>query len=703
MICPLFSYIFAGKYHFLKKGKLYCILLLFVAYSLNSINSPQSSCVLVLSNGQALLTWNIPADPNNEFGNYNIYASPSATGGYTNVGTVSTYTSTNFMVTSCNANTQSWFFYVTVTNNLGAESAPLDTLQSIFLIITTPANSSTAGLLWNNIHNPSLNGETAKYNIYKEFPIGNWTQIASQFVNNTGTLRNTFTDVISVCHDSINYRIELLDSVLGCTSVSNVKGNWFKDKTPPSIPILDSVSVNAAGQAILSILPSSSPDNKCYVIYIFNVNSYTGVDTICNNNQNATYTYTLSSAYSGSIVFSIAGKDSCENISLIDSLMQGTIFLRGSFNSCTKKTTVYWNPYKHMIGGVQNYEILYSFNGGPYIHLGDTTGTVYYQQNVLPGNNYCYIVRAHSNLKKINGQDTVSSTSNPVCIRPFLIPPPSFVYENDVTVNQPAENILVEWGIDSTAKIGGFDVYLADTLPGPYSKVGHIPPTGGRNYSYTDLTSNVNLRSYFYYEEVLDSCGLPFLHTDTSHTIFLTGSSGPNYTSILNWNAYGRWSGSVGIYNIYRSLNGIFSGTPVTSVIGTVTSYTDDVSNLGVNEGKFTYYIQAVEAAGDAYGYSSLSESNSIDIYQNAELYVPNAFFPRGVNKVFLPIGNFVNVSDFRLSIFNRWGQKIYETLSTTEGWDGGNFDQGLYVYLIQFTTALGEFREVRGTVTLLK
>ena len=50
---------------------------------------------------------------------------------------------------------------------------------------------------------------------------------------------------------------------------------------------------------------------------------------------------------------------------------------------------------------------------------------------------------------------------------------------------------------------------------------------------------------------------------------------------------------------------------------------------------------------------------------------IPNAFTPNGnnVNDVFMPVGE--AVFNFKMRIFNRWGELIFESNDITKGWDG--------------------------------
>lgn len=99
-----------------------------------------------------------------------------------------------------------------------------------------------------------------------------------------------------------------------------------------------------------------------------------------------------------------------------------------------------------------------------------------------------------------------------------------------------------------------------------------------------------------------------------------------------------------------------------------------------------------------------------LKVNEISTLYVPNAFTPDGnsLNDVFAPSG--IQVYDYRMMIFDRWGEKIFESSVPNEGWDGkyrGTLcKEGVYVYKIEFKAINGEIkRQVQnrvGHVTLL-
>jgi len=669
-----------------------------ICFSAKAINSPEIRSVMVApATGNVTVYWALPSDPLNEFKSYEVFYSPTLGGPYTNMASISSYTTDNSQCFACNANNQSYYFYVQVKTLTNAYMPALDTVRSIFLVLNSPPLSQYAYLQWNDFTYPVPPGEDAFYKIWREYPLGNW-QLAGTEPVHTGPVEFSydFTDTISVCQDSINYRIELVDPIIGHSSLSNIKGTTFVDKNPPATPTLDSVSVNSSGQAVIAIGPSFSGDVKCFVIYKF-TGSYFGIDTVCTNNLATVYTYTASTAGSGSEIYSVAAIDSCGNISQIAFNPQNTIYLQVTYDICSKSATLNWNQYKNMNGGVARYEILCSVNGGNFIHLTDTMAFVYKHKALLTANTYCYIVRAH------NPSNTVSSTSNRFCIVPASVNTPAYVYLSRVSVLNPGGKVNVEWHIDNAVKVGGFEVFHAANYAGPYSSAGVMLSNGGADYSFVDQYVDASQRSYYYKVLVLDTCMNPIMKTDTSNTIHLTAVSSGNLSATLSWTNYKVWLGGVSGYNIYRSLDGYFSSVPTATVSAGTNTYTDDVSALYDYSGKFTYYVEAIEGAGNPYGLAKTSASNYADVYVDAGLFVPNAFVPKGHNKIFLPVGNFIEKEDYKLSIFDRWGIKVFESTDLEQGWDGGKFEQGIYAYFIQYKTSIGEFREQTGTVMLVR
>lgn len=74
-------------------------------------------------------------------------------------------------------------------------------------------------------------------------------------------------------------------------------------------------------------------------------------------------------------------------------------------------------------------------------------------------------------------------------------------------------------------------------------------------------------------------------------------------------------------------------------------------------------------------------------------VYIPNAFTPgrNGLNDVFGPRGEGIELESWDMWIYNRWGQEVWQTGSYDKFWDGTNWytgeevPMGTYVYHIKF------------------
>lgn len=90
-------------------------------------------------------------------------------------------------------------------------------------------------------------------------------------------------------------------------------------------------------------------------------------------------------------------------------------------------------------------------------------------------------------------------------------------------------------------------------------------------------------------------------------------------------------------------------------------------------------------------------------------LLLPTAFSPNndGANDKFRAISH-CPVKRYGLHIYNRWGEVVFETTDTDEGWDGTFRDNaqplGVYVYYAEyFNYCAQEMKKVIGNVTLIR
>ena len=105
------------------------------------------------------------------------------------------------------------------------------------------------------------------------------------------------------------------------------------------------------------------------------------------------------------------------------------------------------------------------------------------------------------------------------------------------------------------------------------------------------------------------------------------------------------------------------------------------------------------------------SASDTVLVQKDCYMDIPNVFSPNndGTNDFFFPRQMLTKgVSTFKMNIYNRWGQLVYETTATDgRGWDG-SFNgvpqpEGVYVYMIDATYKDGQIEHHQGNLTLLR
>jgi len=105
------------------------------------------------------------------------------------------------------------------------------------------------------------------------------------------------------------------------------------------------------------------------------------------------------------------------------------------------------------------------------------------------------------------------------------------------------------------------------------------------------------------------------------------------------------------------------------------------------------------------------TKSDSVNISMvdcNCILTMPNVFTPNsdGINDLLIPLPDCLT-SEYTLSIFNRWGDKLFESSSSKLAWDGTQsgeeVPEGVYLYFVSYKTLLGTQRVVSGNILLLR
>lgn len=88
--------------------------------------------------------------------------------------------------------------------------------------------------------------------------------------------------------------------------------------------------------------------------------------------------------------------------------------------------------------------------------------------------------------------------------------------------------------------------------------------------------------------------------------------------------------------------------------------------------------------------------------------FMPSAFSPNadGINDFFGPSWQ-EGIVGYEMRVFNRWGQKVYDSTNPIPGWDGSfrgeACPEGVYIYRLTYYTDLPTVSHYTGSVTLIR
>ncbi len=652
-------------------------------------------CLSIGSSGQVTVTWDRNGLSSSDFRSYYLYHSTASSGPFVAIDSVFIFSDTIQTHATANAaNNAAWYTLVCKSAS-GGPDIYSDTVRAIQLTVLNPG-SGFANLAWNVMHTPLISTHSKEYQIYREYPLGVFTRIDSVDAS-IAPNPMLYSDLISICNDSINYRIEVQD-LSGCKSVSNKDGDIFRDLQPPAYPELDSVSVNATGAVVIGWPVNSSPDTRAYVVLQGVGSIWTPIDTLFG--RNSTFSATGVNAAGSSISFELIAVDSCGNPSA-QSQPHATIFLDGGLLLCSKSVSLSWNAYSYWNTAV-SYDIWRSTSGGAEQLIGTTAATTYNDDAIVSGVDYCYRVAAHE-IGSLR-----SSTSNRFCIVPVFPAPPGFCDIRRVSVLSNT-NVEVVANVDPGAVVDGYELLRASSAAGPFNVVASQITSGVSTVTFTDQVPSTGAKVYYYQVVTVDSCGTRVKSSQVSRTILLKGTADAGGANLLNWTMYEHWPTGVSSYRVFRTVNGLMDPQPLVTVMnGNSLSVVDSVLDDFYSDGEFCYVVQAIEALGNPYFFIDTVFSNEVCVIQQPTMFIPNAFHPGGgINEIFRPYPQFVSSDDYTFRIYDRWGELIFSADDPQIGWDGSmdgkQAPEAVYVYQIESKQPDGStFRRV-GSVTLIR
>ncbi|MCS6819107.1 MAG: gliding motility-associated C-terminal domain-containing protein, partial [Chitinophagales bacterium] len=406
-----------------------------------------------------------------------------------------------------------------------------------------------------------------------------------------------------------------------------------------------------------------------------------------------------------SVAFTVSAADCCSKISSFNTKPQRSMLLTYSTSQCERSVNLRWTRYENWEGGVKEYRILVSKNLGPFVVAGvnDTAAQVFSYSDFNDGDSLCFSIQA------VNSKDTnIRAHSNYVCFVPQIVQSPDYLHPINATVNLD-NTIDISWLVDPKAELTLYQVEVGNNgsqfnLLQQYN----VPSPLVTIETYNDRQSNPQNSALYYRIKAVDSCNTKYISQDSIKTIYLSAELLDYYSAGLQWNDFAARFSTILYWNLYRN----FGSGPLqlyrTIPVGTNT-LVDSLHSLLSEKGTFCYRIEAVYEINipGVYNDTLSSFSNVFCLEHRPVIYIPNAFVPDGVNSIFKPTIIFGSPANYSMTIWNRWGAKIFESNSPDIGWDGTHDGQpaqmGAYGYLIRFTASDGVKVERKGMVLLVR
>jgi len=321
-------------------------------------------------------------------------------------------------------------------------------------------------------------------------------------------------------------------------------------------------------------------------------------------------------------------------------------------------------------------------NGEEIASLTDPTPMRFTDNAIVCNREDCYEVI-------YNYSNGLTADSGEGCIVASNVPTPPIV--NNVTASVVNEEININWEIPESVDAVE---YAVDRGMGPanFSFLDSVNST-----QFSDTNVNSEQKQFCYRIQYRDACGNLSGQGVSGCPVFLSRRNDSRIEVALQWTEYRGWANGVNSYSVEElDENGNILGA---TNVGLSRNYSRPVDG---EMQRFFFRIMAVSNDSEPL----VSFSNILEVNLQAEVILPNAFFPEGNNNVLEVMGFFVK--SFEMKIFSRWGELIHFSNQNSEGWDGRMNDgeiapMGSYIYIIDFTDFKDDQFTKQGSVFLIR
>ncbi len=640
----------------------------------------QWNTVAVGDSGNVTLQWHLVAPPSGS--SLVLYYATRPAGPYVPVDTLAV-SDTVCVHRNANAATGARYYF------FASGSWKYDTVVTLYMGMEN-IGGGVANLAWNR---PTLqmSNDVPTYTLYRR-GFGRDSVLVTGY---------SYRDTVTVCGDTLEYVLVLdLPKSAGnpCIRyISPVCRDYFSDFTAPDTARLDSVSLRPESRCCeIGWQPSKSKDVFGYIVYIYEDGIWKVMDTL-HGASNTFYADTLHA--DGSVhEYRIASLDTCRNASPLGEIHH-TMVLSATPNKCDSIVSLSWNAYAHMPGGAASFEVFARSGKDGFQCIGSGgKGSSFRCEGLDVMRPYTFYVRVW------NADRSISATSSTVDVDFHRKPGSGVALLRSVSVTED-NDILVTAHVPDTADYRSLVLCRHLEPDGPAVWSDTLAKCSG-NCSWRQRGLDVQ-QPHYYTVSLTDECNMAFYVSEPVANIVLHMDMDVE-ANRLSWSSYDGFRALPDSYRVYRRAGTLSPFALLDDRPFPLRGYDDPLQDLPSGN-EIAYRVSAV---GHVKGLPDTVEcfSNTVVMEDEPAIYIPNSFIPESdieENRIFRPVLHSVPAPEYLLTIFDRWGQVVFETRNPEEGWDGLikglPARMGVYVFQLSFRMKNNKLYTRRGMVNLIR
>ena len=615
-------------------------------------------------------------------------------------------------------------YYWAGTDSINLNSPESSTLCSIYLKAYQGSTPESVLLSWNSPYHVSMDAAGGDFRLQrKTSSMGDWEDLIGLPDSPNG---GSYEDTLGPCLSEVRYRIQQVATDGIHVHESNVEV-WTVASNASNVPEVSHVNVTSADSLaeVHWVHDPGDKDNFGYIVYSCNGGAATPVDTV---GEGVFSTVVLnSSAWVASEEYRVAAinclGDDDEPMPGGASDCARSMHLGVIYRPCDEEAGLAWNR-PDLLEGVTQYQVqtktLQPGSNWEILDVIEDNGSgsalAYVHNNVPLQTTLRYRIVALGGANQQSASNEVEMTFE------YQDTPATPVLEAALVRTDLAPGVPVEVRVNVGEGYQGHEYELQRLNKDTDSWTGlERKGTANPEVIFTDYDVNTDEFSYRYRIAVYNECEQLVSQSQEAETMLLQGFRNDELgmqRHNLSWSHYDGFPFGVDRYEVLVKTTTDPSnyGQPLETMDANRSNFNRNVSDMIGDPGLFCYQIIAVEV--DSEGDLEAASSNWLCLVEEPVVWLPNAFTPNGddLNDWYPWTADAPNVgfigdapegsSNFRLSIFNRWGNVVYETESIGTPWDGkvnGKLvPNGVYMVKCQYLDGIGTWHSQHQSLTVL-